>query len=369
MIIGVPKEIKAHEYRIALTPAGAEQLVADGHEVLIEASAGEGSGFEDSEYWEVGAKLVPNATDVYGSADTIYKVKEPLAAEYGLLRSDQTVFTYFHFAASRELTEACLQSGAICLAYETLEVDRRLPLLTPMSEVAGRMAVQQGARWLERPMGGRGTLLGGVPGVEPGHVVILGGGVVGTNAAKMAAGLGARVTILDVNLDRLRELEDTMPRNVTTIYSTPFNIRTFARRADLLIGAVLLLGARAPVLVDRELVSQMKNGSVIVDVAVDQGGCVETCRPTTHADPTYVVDGVLHYCVANMPGAVSRTSTFALTNATLPWARRIARLGTREALRSDATLRTALNVIDGKVTHPGVAEAFGMPCFEPASVL
>ena len=362
MIIGVPKEIKEHEYRVAMTPAGAEQLCRDGHRVLVERDAGTGSGFPDDEYSQVGAEIAAAAADVFAQADLIYKVKEPLAAEYGLLRAGQTVFTYFHFAASRELTDACLESGSICLAYETLTEGRALPLLTPMSEVAGRMAVQEGAKWLERPVGGRGILLGGVPGVEPGHVVILGGGVVGTNAAKMACGLGARVTILDVNLDRLRELEDIMPRNVITIYSTPYNIRTFVRRADLLIGAVLLQGARAPVLVDRELVSSMKNGSVIVDVAVDQGGCVDTCKPTTHAEPTYVVDGVIHYCVANMPGAVSRTSTFALTNATLPWARVLASRGTQDALRNDPILCTSANVVKGKVTHPGVAEAFGMPC-------
>lgn len=369
MIIGVPREIKAHEYRVALTPGGAEQLVADGHQVLVEKSAGDGSGFADREYEDVGARTLATAAELYATAETICKVKEPLPPEYGLLRAEQTIFTYFHFAASRELTEACLKSGSTCLAYETLEVNRRLPLLTPMSEVAGRMAVQEGAKWLERPVGGRGILLGGVPGVEPGDVVILGGGVVGTNAAKMACGLGARVTILDVNLDRLRELEDIMPRNVQTIYSTPFNVRTFVRRADLLVGAVLVLGARAPVLVDREMVSSMKPGSVIVDVAVDQGGCVETCHPTTHDNPTYTVDGVIHYCVANMPGAVSRTSTFALTNATLPYLRRIARNGTLPTLRADANLRTALNVHRGKVTHPGVAAAFDMDCHDPAAVL
>ncbi len=368
MIIGVPAEIKDNEFRVALTPAGCQQLVADGHQVLVQSGAGTGSGFPDDEYQATGGDISPNAQDVYARADLIYKVKEPLAAEYGLMRSGQTVFTYFHFAASRELTEACVESGAHCLAYETLVVGNALPLLTPMSEIAGRMSVQEGAKWLERPFGGRGVLLGGVPGVEPGHVVIIGGGVVGSNAARMAAGLGARVTILDTSLDRLRFLDETMPKNITTIYSTPFNIRTFARRADLLVGAVLLQGARAPVLVNRQLVSEMKQGSVIVDVSVDQGGCVETCHPTTHADPTYEVDGVVHYCVANMPGAVSRTSTFALANATLPYARKIAR-GPMDALREDTALRTSANILAGKVTHPAVAEAFGMPFQEAASLL
>jgi alanine dehydrogenase len=361
MIIGVPREVKEHEYRVALTPAGAEQLTLAGHRVLLQSLAGVGSGFPDEEYTEVGAQIAATAEDLYGQAEMIYKVKEPLPQEYPLLRKEHTVFAYFHFAASRELTEACMQSGATCLAFETLEEGRSLPLLTPMSEVAGRMAIQEGARCLERQAGGRGILLGGVPGVEPGHVTILGGGVVGLNAAKMAAGLGARVTILDIDLDRLRFIEDTMPRNVITIFSTPFNIRTFVRRSDLLVGAVLISGARAPVLVDRALVGTMKKGSVIVDVAVDQGGCVETCHPTTHAEPTYEVDGVVHYCVANMPGAVSRTSTFALANATLPWALRIADAGTAQALQQSAKLRTAANIVAGKVTHKGVADAFELP--------
>jgi alanine dehydrogenase len=361
MRIGVPKEIKANENRVGIVPAGVHALVSDGHRVLIEAGAGLGSGISDQEFKDAGAELVPTAKDLWTKAEMVMKVKEPLPAEYPLCRADLTLFTYFHFAAARELTDAMLRGGAACFAYETLEVDGKLPLLVPMSEVAGRMAIQVGASSLEKAHGGRGVLLGGGPGVEPGNVVILGGGVVGTNAAKMAAGLGAHVTILDINLDRLRYLDDVMPRNVTTVYSNPVNIHQRVRYADLVVGAVLVEGARAPILVPRSFLKDMKEGSVIVDVAVDQGGCCETIKPTTHADPTYVVDGVVHYCVANMPGAVPRTSTYALTNATLPFARRLARLGASGAVKQDAQLRGAVNAWKGKVTHKGVAEAFGLP--------
>ena len=364
MRIGVPKEIKANENRVGIVPAGVHALVADGHRVLIETTAGLGSGISDQEFKDAGAEIVPTAKDLWAKSAMVMKVKEPLPAEYGLCRPDLTVFTYFHFAAARELTDAMLKSGAACFAYETLEVDGKLPLLVPMSEVAGRMAIQVGASSLEKAHGGRGVLLGGVPGVEPGNVVVLGGGTVGTHAAKMAAGLGAHVTILDVNLDRLRYLEDVMPKNVTTVYSNAVNIHSRVKYADLVVGAVLLEGARAPVLIPRSYLKDMKEGSVIVDVAVDQGGCCETIKPTTHADPTYVVDGVVHYGVANMPGAVARTSTYALTNATLPFARRLARLGPVNAVKQDAPLRGAVNAWKGKVTHKGVADAFAMPCHD-----
>jgi alanine dehydrogenase len=369
MRIGVPKEIKANENRVAIVPAGVHALVGDGHRVLIEAGAGLGSGITDQEFKDAGAELVPSAKDVWGRAEMIIKVKEPLSAEYGLCRPDLTVFTYFHFAASRELTDAMLKSGAACFAYETLDEGGKLPLLVPMSEVAGRMAIQVGAFCLEKAHGGRGVLLGGVPGVEPGNVVVLGGGTVGTNAAKMAAGLGAHVTILDISLDRLRYLDDVMPKNVTTVYSNAVNIHTRVRYADLVVGAVLVEGARAPILVPRPYLRDMKEGAVIVDVAVDQGGCVETIHPTTHAEPTYVVDGVVHYGVANMPGAVARTSTYALTNATLPYARRLAKLGPVDAVRKDPQLKTAVNAWKGKLTHPAVASAFGMPSQDVASLL
>jgi len=364
MRIGVPKEIKSNENRVGIVPAGVHALVGDGHRVLIETTAGLGSGISDQEFKDAGAEIVPTAKDLWAKSEMVMKVKEPLAAEYPLCRPDLTVFTYFHFAAARELTDAMLKSGALCFAYETLEVDGKLPLLVPMSEVAGRMAIQVGASSLEKAHGGRGVLLGGVPGVEPGNVVVLGGGTVGTHAAKMAAGLGAHVTILDVNLDRLRYLEDVMPKNVTTVYSNAVNIHSRVKYADLVVGAVLLEGARAPVLIPRSYLKDMKEGSVIVDVAVDQGGCCETIKPTTHADPTYVVDGVVHYGVANMPGAVARTSTYALTNATLPFARRLARLGPVNAVKQDAPLRGAVNAWKGKVTHKGVADAFAMACHD-----
>jgi alanine dehydrogenase len=366
MRIGVPTEIKANEGRVAMVPGGVQALVADGHEVLVQKGAGAGSGITDEEFAASGARIVEGADDLWAKAEMIVKVKEPLQPEYARCRPDLLVFTYFHFAASRELTEAMIEGGAHCFTYETLEVNRRLPLLIPMSEVAGRMSIQVGAACLEKAHGGRGVLLGGVPGVEPANVLILGGGTVGHNAAKMAAGMGAHVTIMDIDLDRLRYLDDVMPRNVTTVYSSPVNIRQRVAYADLVVGAVLVEGARAPLLIPRSYLKEMKEGSVIVDIAVDQGGCVETIKPTTHANPTYVVDGVVHYGVANMPGAVPRTSTYALTNATLPWVRRLARLGAERAVKSDPGLRSALNIWKGRVTHPGVAEAFGLS-HEPAT--
>jgi len=368
MIIGVPKEIKPQENRIGAVPAMVLDLVEAGHTVLVEKDGGLGAGVTDAEFEAVGGQIAATAADVYGQADMIIKVKEPLAAEYPLIKKDQLLFTYFHFAASRELTDAMIASGAHCFAYETLIHRGTLPLLTPMSEVAGRMAVQVGAGCLEKHMGGRGILLGGIPGVEPAKVVILGGGVVGTNAAKMAAGLGADVTIMDIDLDRLRYLDDVMASNVTMLHSSPIAIREQIATADMVIGAVLVQGARAPRLVRRSDLKDMKDGAVVVDVAVDQGGCIETCKPTTHADPTFVVDGVLHYCVANMPGAVPRTSTFGLTNATGPWAKKLANMGVAEAARHEV-LHTAANVMAGKVTHQAVAQAFGLDYIDPAKIL
>lgn len=367
MLIGVPKEIKTNENRIALVPAGAEALVAAGHQVLIEKGAGEGSGFDDSDYTAVGAQIAPDAAATWAKADMIMKVKEPIEREWAHMRRGQTIFTYFHFAADEKLTRAHLDSGATCIAYETVELpSRELPLLTPMSEVAGRMAVQQGAKYLEKLYGGRGVLLGGVPGVAPAKAVILGGGVVGINAAKMAAGLGAKVVILDISLERLRYLSDVMPANVQLIHSNRHNILEQVATADLVVGGVLIPGAKAPKLIRREDLKRMRPGAVIVDVAVDQGGCVETIRATTHENPTYVVDGVIHYGVANMPGGVPRTSTLALTNATLPYALQLANKGWKQALRDNPALLKGLNVVDGKVTYPGVAEAFGLPYHEPA---
>jgi len=362
MVIGVPKEIKTAENRVALVPAGAEALVQAGHRVLVERGAGNGSGFEDDAYARAGATIVDSAAEVWANAEMILKVKEPIEPEWPLMRRDQVIFTYFHFAASEALTRAVMDSGAVAIAYETVQLPTgELPLLTPMSEVAGRLAVQQGAKYLEKYFGGRGVLLGGVPGVPPATVVILGGGTVGSNAARMAAGLGARVVILDISLNRLRYLSEVMPANVTLLYSNRHNILAQLEQADLLIGAVLLPGAKAPNLVRREDLKRMKQGAVVVDVAVDQGGCVETIRPTTHDNPIYVVDGVIHYGVANMPGAVPYTSTLALTNATFPYALTLANKGWREACRSDRSLALGLNVVQGKVTYPGVAEAFGLP--------
>ncbi|NUQ34604.1 MAG: alanine dehydrogenase [Planctomycetaceae bacterium] len=359
MIVGVPREIKNNEYRVGLVPAGVHAFVERGHKVLIEAGAGLGSGIPDEDYEAAGGKLVAGAAEVYGQADMIVKVKEPLKQEYKLIRKGQIVYTYFHFAAAEELTLAMRDSGAICIAYETMSPDgRSLPCLTPMSEVAGRMSIQEGAKYLERPMEGRGILLGGVPGVHPGDVVIIGAGIVGTSAAKVAAGIGANVTVLDVNLDRLRYLDDVMPANVTTIYSNTFNIRKALERADLVVGAVLVAGAVAPKLVRREDLTRMQQGAVVVDVAVDQGGCFETTKPTTHADPTYIVEGVVHYCVANMPGAVGRTSTFALTNVTTPYGVEIATRGWKEAAQKNPAIRTGLNMVGGKCVYKAVAESF-----------
>ncbi|MBI4604354.1 MAG: alanine dehydrogenase [Planctomycetes bacterium] len=360
-IVGVPKEIKQDGDRVAIAPSGVHALVERGHQVLIQKGAGLGSGISDAEYKHAGASIVDDPSEVYGGSQVVAKVKEPLPQEHGLIRPGQSIFTFFHFAASRELTEAMIESGATCVAYETLR-DRngRLPLLTPMSEVAGRMAVLEGAKCLERPSGGRGVLISGVPGVEPAKVVILGGGVVGLNAAKIAAGVGAQVAIFDVSPDRLRYLDDVLPPNVTTLYSNPFVIRKKVLQADLVIGAVLVAGAKAPVLVTREDVHRMKDGSVIVDVAVDQGGSVETCRPTTHTRPTFVEEGVVHYCVSNMPGAVARTSTFALTNATLPYLLVLASGGVKAFAALGSEPAEGVNVHRGRVCHRGVAEAFGL---------
>lgn len=370
MIIGVPKEIKTNENRIALVPAGCEALVAAGNTVYIERGAGEGSGFADETYTSAGGKILPSADEVWARSEMIMKVKEPIAVEWPRMRKGQVIYTYFHFAAAEDLTRAVIDSGAIAVAYETVQLPSgELPLLTPMSEVAGRMAVQQGAKYLEKVFGGSGILLGGVPGVAPGEVTIIGGGVVGINAAKMACGLGAHVTILDISLDRLRYLDDVLPANVDTVYSNRHNILDAISRADLVVGAVLLPGARAPHLVKRPDLAVMKPGSVIVDVAVDQGGCVETIKPTTHENPTYFVDGILHYAVANMPGGVPRTSTLALTNATLPGALRLARDGWKKAASDNKPLRLGLNVVEGKVVYPGVAEAFGLPLVDVDSVL
>ena len=370
MLIGIPKEIKSNENRVSMVPAGVEALVAGSHTVVVETNAGVGSGFSDDDFTTAGATTVATADEVWQQADMIVKVKEPIAEEWPRMRAGQVIYTYFHFAAAEDLTRAVIDSGAIAVAYETVQLPHgELPLLTPMSEVAGRMAVQEGAKYLERVFGGRGVLLGGVPGVIPGEVVIIGGGTVGINAAKMAAGLGAHVTILDLSLDRLRYLDDVLPANVDTAYSNRYNILDAIGRADLVVGAVLLPGAKAPNLVRREDLAVMQPGAVIVDVAVDQGGCVETIHATTHDDPTYMVDGILHYGVANMPGAVPRTSTLALTNATLPYGLKLARQGWKDACHDDPSLRLGLNVVDGKVVYPGVAEAFGLPMVDVETVL
>ena len=370
MRIGIPKEIKTNENRVSLVPAGAEALVAAGHEVVVELGAGIGSGFTDEQYTSVGAKIAPTAAKTWADADMIIKVKEPIAKEWKHMEKGQTIFTYFHFAADEKLTQAHMDSGATCIAYETVETPNGdLPLLIPMSEVAGRMAVQEGAKYLEKLYGGYGVLLGGVPGVPPAKVVVLGGGIVGINAAKMAAGMGAKVTILDLSLPRLRYLSDVMPANVTCIYSNRHNILEQISTADLVIGGVLIPGAKAPKLIRKEDLKLMKNGSVIVDVAIDQGGCVETIHATTHENPVYTVDGVIHYGVANMPGGVPRTSTLALTNATFPYAMKLANKGWKKAAKADPGLLKGLNVIDGKVTYEGVAEAFGMKYHDPAKFL
>lgn len=362
MKIGIPKEIKNNENRVGATPAGVKELVRHGHEVYVQHTAGEGSGFPDEEYKAAGAEILPTIEDVYAEADMIIKVKEPIKPEYKLIRKDQVIFTYFHFACELELTEAMLESGAVCIAYETVtERDHRLPLLVPMSEVAGRMSIQEGARFLEKPQGGRGVLLGGVPGVKPAKVLVLGAGVVGRNAALMAAGLGADVTIADINLNTLRHCAEVMPKNVKTLFSSRHNIELELPDTDLVIGSVLVPGAKAPHLVTKDMVKLLKKGSVMVDVAVDQGGCFETTHPTTHSEPTYEVDGVIQYAVANIPGAVPYTSTMALTNATLPYAIRLADLGWKEACKRDPGLAEGVNVVDGKIVYKAVAEAFDMP--------
>ena len=359
MICGVPKEIKADEYRVGLLPVGAHLLSEDGHTVLVERGAGLGSGFDDAAYEAAGARIADGAAEVYGRADMIVKVKEPQPAEIAMLRAAQTVFAYFHFAASRELAEGCLRSGIAAVAYETLRDARgQLPLLTPMSEVAGKMSIQEGAKYLEKPMMGRGILLGGVAGVAPANVLVLGAGVVGSNAARVAAGLGANVVIMDISIERLRYLDEVMPANVTTIYSDPHAVDYYVRHADLVIGAVLIPGARAPRLLTRPMLAQMRPGAVLVDVCIDQGGCAETSRPTTHHEPTFVVDGVVHYCVTNMPGAVGRTSTQALCNATLPYARELAALGVERFAAKDAGRAAAVNLCEGRLLNPAVAACF-----------
>ena len=369
MIIGVPKEIKNNENRVAVTPGGVQEFVKHGHTVYVQHTAGNGSGFSDEQYKQAGAHILNTIEEVYGIAEMIVKVKEPIESEYALIRDNQLLFTYFHFASYEPLTHAMIKSGAICLAYETVEVNRTLPLLIPMSEVAGRMSIQEGAKYLEKPMGGLGILLGGVPGVKPANVIVLGGGIVGTQAAKMAAGMGADVTIMDVNLNRLRQLDDIMPANVKTQYSSEYNIREAIKTADLVIGGVLIPGAKAPKLITKDMLSTMKPGAVIVDVAIDQGGCFETSKPTTHAEPTYVVDGVVHYCVANMPGAVPYTSTLALTNATLPYAIQLANKGWQQACKDNADLRLGLNVVNGKIVYEGVSQAFNLEYTPVSEVL
>lgn len=361
MIIGVPREIKPDEYRVAMIPAGVEELVRAGHTVRIQSGAGVGSGITDDEYAAYGATIVSTAAEVWNPAELIVKVKEPLPSEWPLLRNGQTVFTYFHFAASEELTRTCLKAGITAIAYETIRDGRGgLPLLTPMSEVAGRMSVQEGAKYLERPQEGRGILLAGVPGVAPATVVVLGGGVVGANAARIAAGIGANVFLLDINLDRLRFLSEVLPPNVTTLYSNRHNILDCLSRADLVIGAVLIPGARAPHLVRREDLKRLPHRAVVIDVAIDQGGCIETSRPTTHAQPTFMVDNIVHYCVTNMPGAVGRTSTYALTNVTLPYALQLANHGVEAACRENPGLAAGVNIRAGHVTNAAVAATFGL---------
>lgn len=361
MIIGVPKEIKNNENRIALTPGGALELIKHGHTVYVQKNGGEGSGFTNEMYQNAGAKILDTIEEVYNIAEMIIKVKEPIEKEYKLIKKDQLIFTYFHFASYEPLTHAMIKSGAVCLAYETVEMpDRSLPLLIPMSEVAGRMAIQEGAKYLEKPIKGKGVLLGGVPGVAPGKVLVLGGGIVGTQAAKMAAGLGAQVTIMDISIPRLRYLNDVMPANVVTRFSSEYNIRELIKDSDLIVGAVLIPGAKAPKLITKDMLKDMHPGTVLVDVAVDQGGCIETCVPTTHENPTFIIDDVVHYCVANMPGAVPYTSTIALTNATLPYAIQLANKGWKKACSDNKELKLGLNVVGGKVVYKGVAEAFNL---------
>ena len=361
MIVGILKEIKSEENRVCMTPAGAEVMIANNHSVIVEQNAGTGSGFEDAAYINAGAEIVASPNEVFERSDMVMHVKEPQPSEYDLIREDQIVFTYLHLAADEQQTQGLIKSKAVCIAYETIQKpDGSLPLLTPMSEVAGRMAIQQGAKYLEMAQGGHGVLLGGVPGVDPGNVVIIGGGIVGINAAKMACGLGAKVYILDMNLDRLRYLSDVMPANCFNLYSSPATLRELIANADVVVGAVLIPGAKAPKLITRDMLKIMKPGSVLVDVAIDQGGCFETSKATTHGDPIYVVDGVVHYCVANMPGAVARTSTIALTNATLPYAVEIANKGWKAAMQESDEIKLGANVINGKITYSAVADAFNL---------
>jgi len=361
MIVGILKEIKSEENRVCMTPAGAEVMIANGHTVLVEQNAGNGSGFEDTAYTSIGAEIVATPEEIFERSDMVMHVKEPQPSEYGLIRQGQIVFTYLHLAADEEQTRGLIQGKGVCIAYETIQKpDGSLPLLTPMSEVAGRMAIQQGAKYLEMAQGGHGVLLGGVPGVDPGNVVVIGGGIVGINAAKMACGLGAKVYILDMNLDRLRYLSDVMPANCFNLFSSPATLRELITTADVVVGAVLIPGAKAPKLITREMLKTMKPGAVLVDVAIDQGGCFETSKATTHGDPIYEVEGVVHYCVANMPGAVPRTSTLALTNATLPYAVEIANKGWKAAMQESEEIKLGANVIDGKVTYKAVAEAFDL---------
>ena len=362
MIIGVPKEIKNNENRVGMTPSGVAELVKRGHTVYVQHTAGENSGFPDEAYIQVGAQILPTMADTYAAAEMIVKVKEPIEPEYKLIKANQVVFTYFHFAADRVLTEAMIASHAVCIAYETVEkADRSLPLLIPMSEVAGRMAVQEGARFLEKPQGGKGVLLGGVPGVKPAKVLILGGGVVGSNAAQMAAGMGADVTIADINLARLRYLSETLPKNVKTLYASEVRLKKELPDVDMVIGSVLIPGDKAPHLISRDMLKMMQPGTVLVDVAIDQGGCFETSHPTTHSEPTYVVDGIVHYAVANIPGAVPNTSTLALTNATLPYVIALAGKGWKQACNDDPALALGLNIVDGKVVYKAIADVFGLP--------
>jgi len=370
MIIGVPKEIKNNENRVGLTPAGVSALSKAGHKLFVQATAGNGSGFSDDEYKKAGATILKTIAEVYKKAEMIIKVKEPIKEEYSLIKEGQLLFTYFHFASGEALTKAMIKSKAICLAYETVEKkDRSLPLLVPMSEVAGRMSIQEGAKYLEKPMGGRGILLGGVPGVKPAHVLVLGGGIVGTQAAKMAAGMAADVTIMDISIPRLRELDDILPANVNTVFSNEYNIRDAIKTADLIVGAVLIPGAKAPHLITRDMLKMMRPGTVLVDVAVDQGGCIETCKPTTHENPTFVIDGIIHYCVANMPGAVPYTSTLALTNATLPYALQLANKGWKKACSENEELKLGLNVVEGKIVYKGVSDAFNLKLTNVSEVL
>jgi alanine dehydrogenase len=366
MKIGIPKEIKTAENRVALTPAGARELTKRGNEVFVETGAGVGSGFHDKEFVDAGAKIITSHEQVFANAEMIVKVKEPLSEEFALIKDHHIVFTYFHFASSIDLTKAMIASNSVCIAYETVEnPDKTLPLLTPMSEIAGRMSIQEGAKYLEKQFGGRGVLLAGVPGVSPGNVMILGAGVVGFNAALMAAGLGANVTILDINISRLRQIDSILPANVNTLYSSDYNISEAVKRSDLIIGAVLIPGAKAPVLINREMLKLMKPGTVVIDVAVDQGGCIETCHPTTHDNPVYIIDDIVHYCVANMPGAVPYTSTLALTNATLPYIIQLASKGWNKASGENREILTGLNIVKGGITYRPLAETFDLP-FHPA---